>query len=981
MPTEEPKVIGYDTTFSDVSDSFSDWIPAEAVVIYSDFKGQEEPRPTPLQSIIVTSSLNSGPGSLRWAIANLQAGGMISFSDDVHLIPLTSGALVITKTITINGPGSDQLVVNGLKRDRVFDIEPGAEVVINGLTIADGLAHQLTYWPSLSYTVWRSEPEGGGGIRNTGILTITNSVLRGNEADYGGAIHNDGDGRVTVSNSMFVSNAAVSQGGGIYNSDNGTITVNRSTFSGNRTMNDAPPGGGGGALYNANNTILNNVTFSGNIANGRGGAMYNSGNSDLTSVTFKDNLSYVGGGMYNTGPLTIASTVFAGNSAQPPSSRTPTTGGGMYTDEGKVVLTNVTFSDNDVFGFGGGMYVAGGNVTLINNTLAGNTARKTPFQGSDGGGLYNQNGAVDLDNSIVANNTPNDCWGAIASSGYNLLGNVTGCSFNPKDSDLVGNSTNPVDPRLGSLENNGGRTQTHALLPDSPAIDVISPTVCSNVTTDQRGVSRPQGPKCDIGAYEVIEDVAIADVGEVITATTAPTVGGEAGASITLTNNTAGSGLVTATVATYATNPTTANIIAVGGGYIDLHVANADPGDQLEAKIYYPSTITGITETNLVLQYFTGSGWQAVRSSGDTDPMKDMTDDLDDTISGGRFLVTFDISSTPPITGLTGTVFAFTTNTAPTVELGDDVTLNEGDALTRIGTFSDSDSSSWTATVDYGDGLDVQPLTLNPDKTFALSRVYADNGSHTVTVTVTDNAGGAGSDTLILKVNNVAPTVGTINAPTKPVKVNTAISASSTFTDLGLLDTHTAVWDWGDGSTSPGVVTETSGSGSVSGSHSYAAADIYTITLTVTDKDSASGQAVIQPVVIFNPSAGFVTGGGWVKDGGTLAPFGLAAKYVGQRDTLSGEVLYAYRSGAKFVRVKSQSIQWLVITVNTAILRGKAKVDGVGNYTFEITAIDNGHQGTRDTFAIKIWRPDGTLLHALPATRLSGGDISVHKGH
>jgi hypothetical protein len=111
-----------------------------------------------------------------------------------------------------------------------------------------------------------------------------------------------------------------------------------------------------------------------------------------------------------------------------------------------------------------------------------------------------------------------------------------------------------------------------------------------------------------------------------------------------------------------------------------------------------------------------------------------------------------------------------------------------------------------------------------------------------------------------------------------------------------------------------------------------------------------------------------------------MAPFGLAARYVGQSNTLVGEVVYLYRSGATFVLVKSQRLQWLVVRGNTAIFHGTAKVNGVANYTFEITVIDNGHPGTRDTFAIKIWRSDGTLLHALPARKLSGGNITILKG-
>jgi DNA-binding beta-propeller fold protein YncE len=144
--------------------------------------------------------------------------------------------------------------------------------------------------------------------------------------------------------------------------------------------------------------------------------------------------------------------------------------------------------------------------------------------------------------------------------------------------------------------------------------------------------------------------------------------------------------------------------------------------------------------------------------------------------------------------------------------------INEGQTYTANGYFSDTDSNfyptSWTATVDYGDGDGPQTLLLDGTN-FLLNHLYEDNGFYRVTVSVTNNLGGHGSAGANVLVNNVPPTVSQITAPSDPITVNNSITSSSTFSDPGVLDTHTAVWDWGDGTTSNGTVTESNGSGSV----------------------------------------------------------------------------------------------------------------------------------------------------------------------
>jgi hypothetical protein len=130
-------------------------------------------------------------------------------------------------------------------------------------------------------------------------------------------------------------------------------------------------------------------------------------------------------------------------------------------------------------------------------------------------------------------------------------------------------------------------------------------------------------------------------------------------------------------------------------------------------------------------------------------------------------------------------------------------------------------------------------------------------------------------------------------------------------------------------------------------------------------------------LVVYDPAAGFTTGGGWVSDGGGKGNFGFSVKYL-KGDKIQGQALYVYRSDGVLRRVKSNSMQWLVINGNTAVFRGKATIDGLGgNNTFEITVVDNGEPDRNDTFAIKLWKPGGTLIHEVTSTALGGGNLIV----
>jgi len=248
---------------------------------------------------------------------------------------------------------------------------------------------------------------------------------------------------------------------------------------------------------------------------------------------------------------------------------------------------------------------------------------------------------------------------------------------------------------------------------------------------------------------------------------------------------------------------------------------------------------------------------------------------------------------------------------------------------------------------------------------------------------------------------NAPPVVGPISGvPLAPVPLNTTVSFGANFTDADVADTHTALWNWGDSTTSAAAVTEVNGSGTVTGSHTYTVSGVYTVALTVTDNPGASGQSVFRFVVVYDPIGGFVTGGGWINSpvgAYTANPsltgkanFGFESRYQNGNSVPTGNTEFQVKVGN--LNFKSVSYEWLVMSGAKARFRGTGTVNGSGTNGFELTAWDgqaNGGGGT-DRFRIKIWNanqgngvvydsmmgaPDG----ADPTTTLGGGSIVIHK--
>jgi hypothetical protein len=190
----------------------------------------------------------------------------------------------------------------------------------------------------------------------------------------------------------------------------------------------------------------------------------------------------VGGGIVNAGTLTLNNSSVANSSGAD---------GGGINNSGTLSINNSTVSNNQAAFEGGGIYNSGGSLILNHVTMASNSSANR------GGGLSNQSGLVVVGNSILAGNTASffgsDCAGTIATSDHNIMGNTSGCSVTAGTGDQF-----DIDPQLGPFLPDQGY---HALLPGSPAIDAGNPATCPAI--DQRGVIRPQGEACDIGAYEL----------------------------------------------------------------------------------------------------------------------------------------------------------------------------------------------------------------------------------------------------------------------------------------------------------------------------------------------------------------------------------------------------------------------------------------------------------------------------------------------
>ncbi len=500
---------------------------------------------------VVANNLDAGAGSLRQAIIDACDGSTITFNmaTVTSTITLTTAELTLNKNLTITGPGAGLLTIErstapGTPQFRIFNITTSSVTInISGLALTNGHAPDGT---AGGFSGTAGAP--GGGIRHLGTLVLTDVRIIGNRAGKGGnALSLPGNG---------------GSGGGIYSEGGGSLTMTNSAVTGNWSGDGGSGGtgsGGGrggdgaGIFQDGGTSALTNVIIAGNTG---GTSTENSGFGGMGAGFF----------LKAPGSSTMSKSEVINNTAGNATgiSSTPGFAGGIFT-EGVLTITDSTISGNVSNSIGGGIMNRGGAVLRItNSTVSGNSAE-------DAAGIENETSTaifitnctitnnssprvagvltfaqtVEVRNTIIAGNNGSDVAGNFISRGNNLIGNLDNSSIvgtsgftNGVNGDQVGPSGSPLNPRLGPLANNGGPTQTHALLSNSTALDAgnncvldnsCTPAVGVSVTTDQRGAGFTRAADSadanltatvDIGAFEA--QVSIEDISNKSTAEDTP---------------------------------------------------------------------------------------------------------------------------------------------------------------------------------------------------------------------------------------------------------------------------------------------------------------------------------------------------------------------------------------------------------------------------------------------------------------------------
>lgn len=488
-------------------------------------------------------------GSLQAAIDAAAPGSFIDFSGTC----VENLLFAPDDVIDIFGVGEAVIDGSGAAASAVT-VPSGAfvsffDVTITGGTgdFGGGIDNSGDLWVQDSVIAFNTANVSGGAIDSLGPLTVVDTIINDNTADlFGGGVVNraegtldgveiyfntatDGGGVANNGGDLFIVDSSIDNneavfglGGGIYTDTFSSLFVNASLIFGNETS-----GGLGGGIYSGDGAgggggevIVLDSLISTNGAGGGGGIFNDGGSLFVSGSTIESHDSSSGAAITNTlaGDTIVLASELRLNSAG-------TGGGAIFSDSGTVDILDSTLSDNVAPGLaeGGGILNVGDSALFIGETtLSGNSAwsggglfndspatatlsfatisGNTATGGATGGGVNNNGGSVSMAGTILSGNvstTGPDCAGVVTTGGYNLVEDTSGCTFTPLGTDLIG-----VDPMLGPLADNGGPSATHALLPGSPAIDRVPDAFCISAA-DQRGIVRPRGPACDIGAFEL----------------------------------------------------------------------------------------------------------------------------------------------------------------------------------------------------------------------------------------------------------------------------------------------------------------------------------------------------------------------------------------------------------------------------------------------------------------------------------------------
>ncbi len=635
------------------------------------------------------------------------------------------------------------------------------------------------------------------------------------------------------------------------------------------------------------------------IANGRtgsgapGAGISNQGNLTITSSAVTGNVATtnLAGGIYHqNGTLAIINSTIFGNSA------TANSSGGIFNGGGTVTIINSTISGNSAANLGGGIGTNVGALTLINSTISDNSS------GSGGNGINIISTTVNIRNSLIAENIGSasgpDVFGALTSLGYNLIGNNSGATITPTTGDLIGTPASPINPLLAPLGNYGGPTQTHALLPGSPALNagnncVLTNSCASNnlgynLTTDQRGAgfNRQVGSAVDIGAFESrgftlailsgnnqsagVSSAFANPLRVTVTATGAgePVTGGKAtftppgsGASAGIAGNPATISGTTATSGTVTANaiiggPYNVAASATGATSINFSLTNTNVPPTITAAAALSrqrgsaGTVSTIATVNdgqtpvgsLVVTATTVPAGITVTSITNTAGTITANIAASCTATIGANIVVLTVTDGNSGTATANLTVNVTANTAPTLSYAA-AAVNAGSTTTNSPA-SATDNGSISSFAVQSQGTYTGTISVNASGVVSISNA-APVGSHTITIRATDNCGSTTNATFTLTVNNTPPTITAAAALTRQRgsagTVNTIATVNDGQTPVGSLVVTATTVPAGIAVTS---ITNTAGTITANVSAGCAATiGANTVVLTVTDSNSGTATA------------------------------------------------------------------------------------------------------------------------------------------
>lgn len=438
-------------------------------------------------STIVSNTNDDGCGSLRKAVELANPSDVVRFEPAINgnTITLTSGQILINKNLTIQGNGFIYTKIDGNTSSRIFSVGQGNTVNITGVGMENGSAvtggaifSKGTTTVTNSYLSNNTATHGGAVYADKGELHLNNSIIVTNDADTGGAVVVLSPCTLNTSNTAYNENTSLAggamrlgagttstlsncqirgnyadNGAGIY--QEGLISMQGCTFSKNTS-----PGVGGGILVLSTGTLgMNQCTLDSNVTTSDGAGVFNFGSINIQNSTFSNNKSNAGAGgalcMAPSGTAVFINSTISGNYGG-------NGGGGLYSAGTSLGLTNCTFTQNSAV-FGGGLWLVSPGTTIKNTIIAQNSGASLHDIYSEG--LF------------------------ITSQGYNIIGDTVGSVWVAATGDILGSSlTTTINPGLYPLQDNGGPTFTHAF--DCSSIANNAGTNTGTSTTDQRGLPR-----------------------------------------------------------------------------------------------------------------------------------------------------------------------------------------------------------------------------------------------------------------------------------------------------------------------------------------------------------------------------------------------------------------------------------------------------------------------------------------------------------